>query len=201
MGKARLRRDETLSRCQRFTRPNTGVSPLKNGIYLFLSNRPPPGRYRPRAFRPPGAKRPDHGRDWRAYIPYGLIRNLTPGPLRRRVNIRTRDACGGLHCTARRRPRGARRRVTPPHASAPFGQKKARRTRGGSERPTRGKRPGGRAAYFCHVRFLWRFDFKRFRRLCLFIFRRRFFFRLPMVCAKIGCDGRTVRSHLRAVKR
>ena len=35
--------------------------------------------------------------------------------------------------------------------------------------------------YFCHVRFLWRFDFKRFRRLCLFIFRRRFFFRLPMV--------------------
>jgi hypothetical protein len=37
------------------------------------------------------------------------------------------------------------------------------------------------AAHFCHVRFLWRFDFKRFRRLCLFIFRRRFFFRLPMV--------------------
>ena len=36
-------------------------------------------------------------------------------------------------------------------------------------------------AYFCHVRFLWRFAFKRFRRLCLFIFRRRFFFRLPMV--------------------
>ena len=37
------------------------------------------------------------------------------------------------------------------------------------------------AAYFCHVRFLWRLDFKRLRRLCLFIFRRRFFFRLPMV--------------------
>ena len=36
-------------------------------------------------------------------------------------------------------------------------------------------------AHFCHVRFLWRLDFKRFRRLCLFILRRRFFFRLPMV--------------------
>lgn len=36
-------------------------------------------------------------------------------------------------------------------------------------------------AYFCHVRFLWRLAFKRLRRLCLFIFRRRFFFRLPMV--------------------
>ena len=34
--------------------------------------------------------------------------------------------------------------------------------------------------YFCHVRFLWRLDFKRFRRLCLFIFRRRFFLRFPM---------------------
>ena len=37
------------------------------------------------------------------------------------------------------------------------------------------------ADHFCHVRFLWRFDFKRFLRLCLFIFNRRFFFRLPMV--------------------
>ena len=35
-------------------------------------------------------------------------------------------------------------------------------------------------AYFCHVRFLWRLDFKRLRRLCLFIFSRRFFFRLPI---------------------
>jgi hypothetical protein len=35
-------------------------------------------------------------------------------------------------------------------------------------------------AYFCHVRFLWRFDFKRLRRLCLFIFSRRFFLRFPM---------------------
>ena len=32
-----------------------------------------------------------------------------------------------------------------------------------------------------HVRFLCRFDFKRLRRLCFDIFRRRFFFRLPMV--------------------
>lgn len=31
------------------------------------------------------------------------------------------------------------------------------------------------------LRFLWRFDFKRLRRLCLFIWRRRFFLRLPMV--------------------
>ena len=30
------------------------------------------------------------------------------------------------------------------------------------------------------VRFLWRLDFKRLRRLWLFILRRRFFFRLPM---------------------
>ncbi len=37
------------------------------------------------------------------------------------------------------------------------------------------------AIYFCQVRFLWRLDFKRFLRLCLFIFKRRFFFRLPMV--------------------
>ncbi len=37
------------------------------------------------------------------------------------------------------------------------------------------------AAHFCHVRFLWRLAFKRFLRLCLFILRRRFFFRLPMV--------------------
>jgi hypothetical protein len=34
--------------------------------------------------------------------------------------------------------------------------------------------------HFCHVRFLWRLAFKRFLRLCLFIFRRRFFFRFPM---------------------
>jgi hypothetical protein len=40
-----------------------------------------------------------------------------------------------------------------------------------------------RAAHFCQVRFLWRFAFKRFLRLCLFIFSRRFFFRLPMVRA------------------
>ena len=39
----------------------------------------------------------------------------------------------------------------------------------------------GGPTHFCHVRFLWRFAFKRFLRLCLFIFSRRFFFRLPMV--------------------
>jgi len=32
-----------------------------------------------------------------------------------------------------------------------------------------------------HVRFLCRLDFKRFRRLCFDILRRRFFFRLPML--------------------
>jgi len=42
-------------------------------------------------------------------------------------------------------------------------------------------RLAARKAYFCHVRFLWRLAFKRLRRLCLFIWRRRFFFRLPMV--------------------
>ena len=36
------------------------------------------------------------------------------------------------------------------------------------------------AAYLCQVRFWWRWDFKRLRRLCLFIFSRRFFFRLPI---------------------
>jgi hypothetical protein len=35
--------------------------------------------------------------------------------------------------------------------------------------------------YFCHVRFLCRLDFRRLRRLCFDIFRRRFFLRLPMV--------------------
>lgn len=39
-----------------------------------------------------------------------------------------------------------------------------------------------REAYFCQVRFLWRLAFKRFLRLCLFIWRRRFFLRLPMWC-------------------
>ena len=38
--------------------------------------------------------------------------------------------------------------------------------------------------YFCQVRFLCRFDFKRLRRLCFDILRRRFFFRLPMVGMK-----------------
>ena len=48
---------------------------------------------------------------------------------------------------------------------------------GGFERRGAGTAPAG---YFCHVRFLWRWAFKRLRRLCLFILRRRFFFRLPM---------------------
>jgi hypothetical protein len=43
------------------------------------------------------------------------------------------------------------------------------------------------------VRFLWRFDFKRLRRLCLFILRRRFFLRLPMGGEKklreLGVEG------------
>lgn len=38
--------------------------------------------------------------------------------------------------------------------------------------------------YFCQVRFLCRFAFKRFRRLCFDILRRRFFLRLPMVGLK-----------------
>jgi hypothetical protein len=37
------------------------------------------------------------------------------------------------------------------------------------------------AAYFCQVRFLWRFALRRLRRLCFDIFRRRFFLRFPMV--------------------
>lgn len=57
-----------------------------------------------------------------------------------------------------------------------------KKTRRDQRRVRRGKNAGeNRAGYFCHVRFLWRLAFKRFRRLCLFIFRRRFFFRLPMV--------------------
>jgi len=45
---------------------------------------------------------------------------------------------------------------------------------------------GYHRGYHCHyhrhyqVRFLWRLDFKRLRRLCLFIFKRRFFLRLPI---------------------
>jgi hypothetical protein len=34
--------------------------------------------------------------------------------------------------------------------------------------------------YLCHVRFLCRLDFKRLRRLCFDILRRRFFFKLPI---------------------
>ena len=46
--------------------------------------------------------------------------------------------------------------------------------------------PGMRAqpfsvdGYLCHVRFLCRLDFKRLRRLCFDILRRRFFFKLPI---------------------
>jgi len=43
--------------------------------------------------------------------------------------------------------------------------------------PRAGRRPGAPTAPYSayQVRFLWRLDFKRLRRLCLFIFRRRFF--------------------------
>jgi len=61
--------------------------------------------------------------------------------------------------------------------------KKPAAERGGSGKA--GIRPCGApeacTPHLCQVRFWWRCDFKRFRRLCLFIFRRRFFFRLPMV--------------------
>ena len=57
-----------------------------------------------------------------------------------------------------------------------YGRKKTRR-RAGLEVEWQSRR----AAYFCQVRFLCRLAFKRLRRLCLFIFSRRFFFRLPMV--------------------
>ena len=60
-----------------------------------------------------------------------------------------------------------------------YGPKKTRRdTRRDGVKTTRNL--GVQTNYFCHVRFLWRFDFKRFLRLCLFIFKRRFFFRLPI---------------------
>jgi hypothetical protein len=54
---------------------------------------------------------------------------------------------------------------------------------------------------------LWRLAFKRFRRLCLFIFKRRFFFRLPMVyesrfgpqraVRKADCKARITHSRIR----
>jgi hypothetical protein len=37
-----------------------------------------------------------------------------------------------------------------------------------------------REDYFCQVRFLWRFAFRRFRRLCFDILRARFLRRFPM---------------------
>jgi hypothetical protein len=42
---------------------------------------------------------------------------------------------------------------------------------------------GGRleATHFCQVRFLWRLAFRRLRRLCFDILRRRFFLRLPIL--------------------
>jgi hypothetical protein len=53
-------------------------------------------------------------------------------------------------------------------------------------------------AYFCHVRFLWRFALRRFRRLCFDIFRRRFFLRFPMV--KVGFRSVNVRFTADTVK-
>jgi len=57
---------------------------------------------------------------------------------------------------------------------------------------------GGFGLYFCHVRFLWRLDFKRFRRLCLFILSRRFFLRFPMGFrrTKVLPGSRAVESNL-----
>ena len=55
-----------------------------------------------------------------------------------------------------------------------------------------------RPAYFCQVRFLWRFALRRFRRLCFDIFRRRFFLRFPMV--KVGFRSANVRFTPGAVK-
>ena len=71
--------------------------------------------------------------------------------------------------------------ATARHAVNPCKQEPAARFAAGRFCHKRTHGPKARAAaHFCHVRFLWRFDFKRFRRLCLFIFNRRFFFRLPM---------------------
>lgn len=47
--------------------------------------------------------------------------------------------------------------------------------------------------YFCQVRFLWRFAFRRFRRLCFDILRRRFFLRFPMVKVVFRSDNVRVR--------
>ena len=55
----------------------------------------------------------------------------------------------------------------------------------------------GLAAYFCHVRFLCRFDFSLLRRLCFDILSRRFFLRLPM---EILNEWSTVRTGFRPVK-
>jgi hypothetical protein len=57
-------------------------------------------------------------------------------------------------------------------------KRKARRLGGGLASERTGNGEG--ADYFCHVRFLCRLALRRLRRLCFDIFRRRFFFRLPM---------------------
>jgi len=56
----------------------------------------------------------------------------------------------------------------------------------------------GAANHFCHVRFLWRFALRRFRRLCFDIFRRRFFLRFPMV--KVGSRSVNLRFTSSTVK-
>jgi hypothetical protein len=62
---------------------------------------------------------------------------------------------------------------------ASFNPKKTRRAK--SQAGLKGcEKMGRNSSYFCQVRFLWRLAFKRFLRLCLFIWRRRFFLRLPM---------------------
>ena len=77
-----------------------------------------------------------------------------------------------------------RRERRPAESSA--GEKKPAAEGGGFGRQKDAGRRGLRKAraksapHCCQERFLWRCDFKRLRRLCLFIFRRRFFLRLPI---------------------
>jgi hypothetical protein len=122
-----------------------------------------------------------------------LIQDQTLGTPKGNIHLRFLAFPKSRFAMWRSRPR--RGRALLPVKSWPVCEKKTRRERApGLER----RQTKNRSGYFCHVRFLWRFAFKRFRRLCLFIFRRRFFFRLPMLFE--FREGVTVRPGWRPVK-
>ena len=140
-----------------------------------------------------------HSIDFRRFLPRSRRALARPRLREFFLHRRTAELGLGKLVWKRRRPTGTRLRAplaaiadsllaakpSRPTGTAPGGRTQKRKPAakyGGFETAHRRRRRTGAAlVYFCQVRFLWRLAFKRFRRLCLFIFKRRFFFRLPMV--------------------